>query len=115
MEGNGARSVRSVRAHPVEQTQSSAGDPAVKRFAMSIVAWIVLGLASGFIGSKLVGGSHGIVTDIIVGIIGAFVGGYVFRFFGSSGVTGFNLWSLAVAVVGSAVFLTLLYAIQRRI
>jgi uncharacterized membrane protein YeaQ/YmgE (transglycosylase-associated protein family) len=82
---------------------------------LSIIAWLLLGLASGFIGSKLVGGSNGIVVDIIVGIIGAVVGGYVFRFFGSTGVTGLNLWSLAVAVVGSAVFLTLLYAVQRRI
>ena len=94
---------------------NSAAISAVQGCALSFLAWVLLGLVAGFIGSKLVGGNQTVVGDIVVGIIGAFVGGYVFRFFGSTGVTGFNLWSLVVAVVGSAVFLTLLYAIQRRI
>jgi uncharacterized membrane protein YeaQ/YmgE (transglycosylase-associated protein family) len=82
---------------------------------MSIVAWLVLGLVSGFIGSKIVnkrGG--GIVADIVIGIAGAFVGGFLFDMFGARGVTGLNLWSLLVAIVGSVTLLVAFYAIRGR-
>jgi uncharacterized membrane protein YeaQ/YmgE (transglycosylase-associated protein family) len=82
---------------------------------MSIVAWIFLGLLSGFIGSKIVNRSgEGIVLDIVLGIVGAVVGGLLFGAFGASGVTGFNLWSIVVAVVGSVLVLTAYHAIARR-
>ena len=72
---------------------------------MSILAWIILGLIAGFIASKIVNkAGEGIVMDILLGIVGAIVGGYVFRMFGASG-TGLNIYSLIVAVIGSIVFL----------
>ena len=81
---------------------------------MSILAWIVLGLIAGFIGSKIVNKSgEGIILDIVLGIIGAVVGGWLFRFFGSSGVTGLNLWSMLVAVIGAIVVLVAYHAVRR--
>ncbi len=81
---------------------------------MSILAWIFLGLIAGFIGSKIVNKSgEGIVLDIVLGIIGAIVGGWLFNRFGASGVTGVNLYSLLVAVIGSVILLLLYHAIRR--
>jgi uncharacterized membrane protein YeaQ/YmgE (transglycosylase-associated protein family) len=81
---------------------------------MSIIAWIVLGLIAGFIGSKLVNKSgEGVLLDIILGIVGALIGGWVFNFFGASGVTGLNLYSLLVAVIGSVLFLVVYHALRR--
>jgi uncharacterized membrane protein YeaQ/YmgE (transglycosylase-associated protein family) len=81
---------------------------------MSILAWIVLGLIAGFIGSKLVNKSgEGLILDIILGIVGAVLGGWVFTRFGAAGVTGLNLYSLLVAVVGSVLFLVVYHAIRR--
>jgi uncharacterized membrane protein YeaQ/YmgE (transglycosylase-associated protein family) len=81
---------------------------------MSILAWIVLGLLAGFIGSKIVNKSgEGIVLDILLGIVGAVVGGWLFNRFGASGVTGVNLYSLLVAVIGSVVLLVVYHAIRR--
>lgn len=82
---------------------------------MSIIAWIVLGLIAGFIGSKLVNRTgEGLVLDIILGIVGAIVGGFLFNALGASGVSGLNLYSLLVAVVGSVVFLLLYHMLFRR-
>lgn len=73
---------------------------------MSVLAWIVLGLVAGFLASRLVAGSgRGLVADLVLGVIGAFVGGAAFTYFGSTGVTGLNLWSLFVSVVGAVVVL----------
>jgi uncharacterized membrane protein YeaQ/YmgE (transglycosylase-associated protein family) len=81
---------------------------------MSFLAWIVLGLIAGFIGSKIVNKSgEGIFLDIILGIVGAIVGGWLFNTFGASGVSGLNLYSLLVAVVGAVVVLVLYHAIRR--
>lgn len=83
--------------------------------AMSFLAWIVLGLVAGFIGSKLVNKSgEGLIRDILLGVVGAIVGGYLFNLFGASGVTGLNLYSVLVAVVGAVVFLIVYHAIFRR-
>jgi uncharacterized membrane protein YeaQ/YmgE (transglycosylase-associated protein family) len=83
--------------------------------AMSFVAWIVLGLVAGFIGSKLVNRTgEGLVRDVLLGVVGAIIGGYLFNLFGASGVTGLNLYSLLVAVVGAVVFLIVYHAIFRR-
>lgn len=81
---------------------------------MSIIAWLVLGLIAGFIGSKLVNKQgEGILGDIVLGILGAFVGGFLFTLFGGVGVTGLNLWSILVAAVGSVVLLVAYHALQR--
>ena len=81
---------------------------------MSILAWIVLGLIAGFIGSKLVNKrGEGLFLDIVLGIIGAVVGGWVFSFFGAGGVSGVNLYSLLVAVVGAVLVLVIFHAIRR--
>ena len=82
---------------------------------MSILAWIVLGLLAGFIGSNLGNKTgKGIVLDIVLGIVGAIVGGFVFNALGASGVTGLNLYSLFVAVAGSVLLLVAYHAIARR-
>lgn len=83
---------------------------------MSFVAWIVLGLIAGFIGSKLVNHQgEGIVLDIVLGVVGAIVGGWVFTRFGAQGVTGLNLYSIFVAVIGAVVFLVAYHAIRRAV
>jgi len=82
---------------------------------MSIIGWLVLGLISGFIASKIVNNSgEGIILDIVLGIIGALVGGWLFNTFGHSGVTGFNLYSMLVAIVGAVVVLVIYHALFRR-
>jgi uncharacterized membrane protein YeaQ/YmgE (transglycosylase-associated protein family) len=82
---------------------------------MSFLAWIVLGLLAGFIGSKLVNKrGEGIVIDIMLGIAGAFVGGLLFSLLGARGVSGLNLYSLFVAVIGSVVFLLVYHSLIRR-
>jgi uncharacterized membrane protein YeaQ/YmgE (transglycosylase-associated protein family) len=82
---------------------------------MSILAWIVLGLIAGFIASKIVNNAgEGVVLDIILGIVGAIVGGFLFNQFGSPGVTGLNLYSMLVAIVGSIVVLVIYHAIAGR-
>lgn len=75
---------------------------------MSILAWAVFGLVAGFIASKLSwGGGAGVLVDVLLGIVGAVVGGWLFQMFGMNGVSGFNLYSLLVAVVGASVVLWL--------
>ena len=82
---------------------------------MSFLAWVVLGLLAGYIGSKLVNKrGEGIVLDILLGIVGAVVGGFLFNAFGAGGVSGLNLYSLFVAVVGSVLFLMIYHAMFRR-
>jgi uncharacterized membrane protein YeaQ/YmgE (transglycosylase-associated protein family) len=79
---------------------------------MSVFSWIIVGLIAGFIGSKIVNKTgEGLVRDIILGIIGAFVGGWIFSAMGSSGVTGVNLYSIFVAVIGAVVVLVVYHAI----
>jgi uncharacterized membrane protein YeaQ/YmgE (transglycosylase-associated protein family) len=82
---------------------------------MSIIAWIVLGLIAGFIASKIVNKSgEGAVLDIVLGVVGAVVGGWLFSFFGMSGVSGLNIYSLVVAVIGAVVVLFAYHAITGR-
>jgi uncharacterized membrane protein YeaQ/YmgE (transglycosylase-associated protein family) len=82
---------------------------------MSLLAWIILGLVAGFIGSKIINKSgEGFFLDIVLGIIGAVVGGWVFNFFGAAGVTGLNIYSLLVAVIGAILVLVIYHAIRRR-
>ena len=73
---------------------------------MSIIGWLILGLIAGFIASKIVNkAGKGMILDIALGIVGAVVGGFIFSVIGAAGVTGFNLYSMFVAVVGAIVVL----------
>lgn len=82
---------------------------------MSILAWLILGLISGFIASKLVNKTgEGMILDIVLGIVGAFVGGWLFNTLGHSGVTGLNVYSMFVSVIGAVVVLVLYHALFRR-
>jgi uncharacterized membrane protein YeaQ/YmgE (transglycosylase-associated protein family) len=81
---------------------------------MSFLAWIVLGLVAGFIGSKIVNKrGEGLILDIVLGIVGAVVGGWLVGFLGYGGVSGLNLYSFCVAILGSIVVLLLYHAIRR--
>jgi uncharacterized membrane protein YeaQ/YmgE (transglycosylase-associated protein family) len=81
---------------------------------MSFLAWLILGLVAGFIGSKLVNKSgSGLLLDIILGIVGAIVGGFIFSLFGASGVSGLNLYSLLVAVIGSVIVLVVYHSLVK--
>jgi uncharacterized membrane protein YeaQ/YmgE (transglycosylase-associated protein family) len=80
---------------------------------LSFIGWIVLGLIAGLIASMVVNKhGEGMLLDIVLGIVGAIAGGWLFRQFGSAGVTGFNLWSLMVAVIGAVVLLFIWHAIR---
>ena len=82
---------------------------------MSILSWILLGLIAGFIGSKIVNSTgQGLFLDIALGIVGAVVGGFLFSVFGAEGVTGFNIYSLIVAIIGSVVVLSVYHALMGR-
>src|SRR5579872_7431767 len=83
---------------------------------MTIIGWLVLGLIAGFIASKIVNKTgEGILLDIVLGIAGAFAGGFIFTsVLGHEGVTGFNLYSMFVAVVGAVVLLVLYHMLFRR-
>jgi uncharacterized membrane protein YeaQ/YmgE (transglycosylase-associated protein family) len=83
--------------------------------AMGIFSWIVLGAIAGWLGSMIVNKQgEGMFLDIVLGIVGALVGGWVFAALGSTGVTGFNLWSVLVAVLGSVLVLLVYHSISRQ-
>jgi uncharacterized membrane protein YeaQ/YmgE (transglycosylase-associated protein family) len=91
-----------------------AAIPTIKEERMSLIAWIVLGIIAGFLGSKIVNRTgEGLIRDLILGIVGAIVGGWLFSLFGQGGVTGLNLYSLVVAVVGAVVVLLAYHAMVR--
>jgi uncharacterized membrane protein YeaQ/YmgE (transglycosylase-associated protein family) len=80
---------------------------------MSIIGWIILGLIAGFIASKIVNKTgEGVILDIVLGIIGAVVGGFLFSLIGAAPVTGFNLYSMLVAIIGAIVVLLVYHAIR---
>jgi uncharacterized membrane protein YeaQ/YmgE (transglycosylase-associated protein family) len=82
---------------------------------MSIVGWLVLGLIAGFIASKVVNhAGSGVLMDIVLGIVGALVGGWLFATFGGTPITGFNIYSMFVAVVGAIVILVVYHALFGR-
>lgn len=82
---------------------------------MSVISWLILGLIAGFIGSKLVNSEgQGFFLDIALGIIGAIIGGLIFSAFGAEGITGLNIYSMIVAIIGSVVVLVAYHAISGR-
>ena len=82
---------------------------------MGLISWIILGVVAGFIGSKIVNKSgQGFLMDIVLGVVGAVVGGVIFSAFGAAGVTGLNIYSLIVAVIGAVVVLWAYHAISGR-
>jgi len=82
---------------------------------MGIISWIILGLIAGFIGSKIVDKQgQGLWLNIVLGIVGALVGGFLFDLFGASGVTGLNIYSMIVAIAGSVVVLLIYNALTGR-
>ena len=82
---------------------------------MSIIGWLVLGLIAGFIASKIVNKTgEGVILDIVLGIIGAVVGGSLFSLIGAQGVTGFNIYSMLVAIIGAIVVLLIYHAVSGR-
>src|SRR3954469_11767714 len=86
-----------------------------REYIMSIIGWIVLGLIAGFIASKIVNSEgQGLLLDIILGIVGAVVGGFLFNQLGAAGVTGFNIYSMFVAVVGAIVVLVIYHLLTGR-
>jgi uncharacterized membrane protein YeaQ/YmgE (transglycosylase-associated protein family) len=82
---------------------------------MGILAWLGLGLVAGFVASLFVNKrGSGMLTDIVLGIVGAVVGGFIAQFAGFAGITGFDLYSMLIAVGGSVVVLVLYHALSRR-
>ena len=83
---------------------------------MSILAWVILGIVAGFIASKIVNRSgEGLIRDLLLGIVGAIVGGWIMERFGEAGVSGLNLYSLVVAVLGAVVVLVVFHVIRRAV
>jgi uncharacterized membrane protein YeaQ/YmgE (transglycosylase-associated protein family) len=81
---------------------------------MGILGWIILGGLAGWIASALTGSRDGCLMDIVIGIVGALIGGFVFSLIGGSGVTGLNLWSLFVAVAGAVILILAVRAFRKR-
>jgi uncharacterized membrane protein YeaQ/YmgE (transglycosylase-associated protein family) len=87
----------------------------MKEVPMSVLGWILLGLISGFVASKVVNAKgEGCLIDIALGLVGAMVGGFIFTTIGGSPITGFNLYSMFVAIIGAIVVLFLYHAITGR-
>ena len=82
---------------------------------MGVLAWIVLGGMAGWVGSMIMGTNKrmGVVANVLVGVVGAMIGGWLFNYFGNYGVTGFNLYSFAVALVGSCILLAIAKIVMR--
>src|ERR1700690_4357598 len=98
--------MRNCRLRPVHSGHT--GD------ILSFLAWIGVGLIAGFIGSKIVNRrGEGMLLDILLGVVGAVVGGWLAGFFGLAGVSGLNLYSILIAVAGAVVVLAVFHAIRR--
>ena len=80
---------------------------------MGIILWIIFGGLVGIVASMLMGGGGGLIWDIIIGIVGAVIGGFIMSFFGYGDVSGFNLYSFFVALLGACVLIAIVRAIRR--
>lgn len=81
---------------------------------MGILIWILFGALSGWISSVLMKTEGGLVPDIILGIVGALIGGFIMRSFGQAGVVGFNLYSILVAVLGACILIVIVRSVWHR-
>lgn len=79
---------------------------------MGIIIWIIFGALVGWIASMVMGSGGGLVWDVVVGIIGAVLGGWLMSFLGESGVTGFNLYSFLVALLGAVILIAIVRALR---
>ncbi len=79
---------------------------------MGIIGWIILGGLAGWLASVLMGESSGILKNVIVGIVGAFIGGAIFSMLGGSDINGFNLYSFLVALIGAIILILLMRLIS---
>ena len=82
---------------------------------MGIILWIIFGALAGWIASMIMGtnAQQGAIANIVIGIVGAMIGGFVVSFFGGSGTTGFNLYGLLVAILGSIILIWIIRAVRR--
>ena len=83
---------------------------------MGIISWIIIGALAGWLASMITGNNDktGAGKNILVGIAGAFIGGFVMNLIGGTGITGFNVWSLVVAIIGSVILLLIINAFSNR-
>lgn len=81
---------------------------------MGIILWIIFGALAGWIASSLMGSKDGLVMDIILGIVGAVIGGWIMSLLGQGGVSGFNLYSFVVAIIGAVVLIAIVRAVRGR-
>lgn len=83
---------------------------------MGWLTWLIVGAIAGWLASMVMktSGRQGLLTDIVVGIVGALIGGFLFNQFGAAGVTGFNIWSIFVAFTGAVVLLVVLSLLNGR-
>lgn len=81
---------------------------------MSIIVWIIIGGLAGWAGGAIMKSEGGMLRNIIVGVIGALIGGFIMSFIGAEGFTGFNLWSFLVAFLGSVVLLAIMGLVTKR-
>ena len=81
---------------------------------MSIIVWIIIGGLAGWVAGMIMKTDGGLVKNIVVGIVGALIGGFIMSFFGAAGFTGFNIWSFVVALIGSIVHIALLNLFTRK-
>jgi uncharacterized membrane protein YeaQ/YmgE (transglycosylase-associated protein family) len=80
---------------------------------MGIILWIIFGALVGWIASAIMKTNDGVLMDIVIGIVGAVIGGWLMSLFGSSGVTGFNVYSFLVALVGAIVLIVIVRSLRR--
>lgn len=81
---------------------------------MDLASWIVVGAIAGWLASQVIPSSLGLLGNVLIGMIGAFVGGWLFVQFGAQGTTGFSVWSIFVSFIGAAILLFIIREVQRR-
>ena len=81
---------------------------------MSIIVWIIIGGLAGWVAGMIMKERGSLVKNIIVGIVGALIGGFIMSFFGAEGFTGFNLWSFVVALLGSVVLMAIINFVTKK-
>ena len=79
---------------------------------MGILLWIIFGAIVGWVASLLMGTNEGLLLNIVLGIVGAVIGGWIMSFLGQTGITGFNLYSMMVAVLGAVILIAIVKALR---